>query len=224
MPVRPLPDRWSRGSNPRPSSVIVNRNAPGAGASSRTSTRRQRPCLKPASAAHVRRPRGPRALRRHVGPVPLPRHPLRLRPVHLRVRLPALDGVKAIADGPTMKSLMTTPDSGGAGPPRPGQPPRGCRAGAPGRARPRAGPRNDGCALLSEIFGDNRLRGTRGPDHPRSRSNGATARIQRGMAGAAGVDPAALTELPVRHVAPRSVCTPDRLQGALARLLAPASH
>ena len=39
----------------------------------------------------LRDPRGPRRDRRHVGPVPLPGHPLGLRPVHVRVRLQAVD-------------------------------------------------------------------------------------------------------------------------------------
>ena len=42
-------------------------------------------------AQDVRDPRGPRRDRRHLGPVPLPGHPLRLRPAHLRLRVQALD-------------------------------------------------------------------------------------------------------------------------------------
>ncbi len=37
-----------------------------------------------------RRPGAPRAPRRHLGPVPLPRHPLGLRHVHLRLQVPAV--------------------------------------------------------------------------------------------------------------------------------------
>ena len=39
----------------------------------------------------LRDPRGPRRDRRHLGPVPLPGHPLGLRPAHLRLRLQAVD-------------------------------------------------------------------------------------------------------------------------------------
>ena len=39
----------------------------------------------------LRDPRGARGDRRHLGPVPLPRHPLGLRPAHLRLRVQAVD-------------------------------------------------------------------------------------------------------------------------------------
>ena len=40
----------------------------------------------------LRDPRGARGHRRHLGPVPLPGHPLGLRPAHLRLRVQAVDG------------------------------------------------------------------------------------------------------------------------------------
>ena len=44
----------------------------------------------PAARQDVRDPGEPREQRRHVGPVPLPRHPLGLGPAHLRLRLQAV--------------------------------------------------------------------------------------------------------------------------------------
>ena len=71
--------------------------------------RRPRPCRRPdrrsrhlrhrrgvspvdqAAAQELRDPRGPRRDRRDVGPVPLPRHPLGLRPAYVRLRVQAMD-------------------------------------------------------------------------------------------------------------------------------------
>ena len=56
-----------------------------------------------------RDPRGARGQRRHVGPVQLPRHPLRLRHVHLRLSAggpgPA---TSALADGPAILDYLRT--------------------------------------------------------------------------------------------------------------------
>ena len=48
--------------------------------------------------------RGPRCERRHVGPVPLPRHPLGLRPAHLRLRLQAV--ARRAGRSPTAPTIL----------------------------------------------------------------------------------------------------------------------
>ena len=54
----------------------------------------------------VRDPRGPRRHRRHLGPVPLPGHPLGLRHVHPRLRRSGRGRTpKAIADGASIRAL-----------------------------------------------------------------------------------------------------------------------
>ncbi len=50
----------------------------------------------------LRDPRGAERPRRHLGPVPLPGHPLGLRHAHARLPVQALDDAKAIADGPSI--------------------------------------------------------------------------------------------------------------------------
>ncbi len=52
--------------------------------------RHRLPGDQPAPRQVPRRPGAPRAARRHLGPVPLPGHPLGLRHVHLRLRVPAV--------------------------------------------------------------------------------------------------------------------------------------
>ena len=47
----------------------------------------------------LRDPGTPRRPGRHLGPVPLPRHPVRLRHVHAGLPVQAVDSAKAIADG-----------------------------------------------------------------------------------------------------------------------------
>ena len=54
----------------------------------------------------LRDPRGARRDRRHLGPVPLPRHPLGLRHVHAGLLLPPWEEAKAIADGPSILSYI----------------------------------------------------------------------------------------------------------------------
>ena len=50
--------------------------------------------------------RGARRDGRHVGPLPLPRRPLRLGHVHPRLLLPALAGEKSIADGASIRRYI----------------------------------------------------------------------------------------------------------------------
>ena len=55
----------------------------------------------------VRDPRGARRDRRHVGPVPLPGHPLGLRPAHARLRVQAVD--RATRRSPTAPTILELP-------------------------------------------------------------------------------------------------------------------
>ena len=61
--------------------------------------RRRLPAAAALPGQDVRDPRGARRDRRDVGPLPLPRHPLRLGHVHARISVRAVDGAEAIADG-----------------------------------------------------------------------------------------------------------------------------
>ena len=56
--------------------------------------RRRPPPAAGAPQRQLRDPRGAGGERRHLGPLPLPRHPLRLRHAHARLPLPALDRVE----------------------------------------------------------------------------------------------------------------------------------
>ena len=68
--------------------------------------RRAATCRPSCPGKTLRDPRGARRDRRHLGPVPLPGHPLGLRHVHARLPLPAVDAsAKAIADGPSILQL-----------------------------------------------------------------------------------------------------------------------
>ena len=80
------------------------------------------------SRSSLRHPRGARRHRRHLGPVPVPGHPLRLGHVHARLRIPAVDGAAGdrrrrdhprlrAADGPRVRRGRPhpLPAPGGAG-------------------------------------------------------------------------------------------------------------
>ena len=43
---------------------------------------------------------------RHLGPVPLPRHPVRLRHVHVRLQVPPMARKKVLADGASIRQYI----------------------------------------------------------------------------------------------------------------------
>ena len=85
----------SCGADRRPFVSYWNRERARRRADRRRRAVRHRRRLPPARALprqDVRDPRGARRDRRHLGPVPLPGHPLGLRHVHARLLVPAVDG------------------------------------------------------------------------------------------------------------------------------------
>jgi hypothetical protein len=101
--------------------------------------RRAPPCSASAVGLDLRDPRVARRHRRHVGPVPLPRHPLRLRHVHARLPVPAVDRcAKAIADGASILQYIRDTARRRHRPQDPLPPPR--RRAPTGPRTTRAGP------------------------------------------------------------------------------------
>ena len=68
--------------------------------------RRRLAPAEPLPAEELRDPGAPRRPRRHLGSVPLPRHPLRLRHVHPRLPVPAVDAARR--PSPTARRSWTT--------------------------------------------------------------------------------------------------------------------
>ncbi len=107
--------------------------------------RRRRAPAGPVPGPDLDGPRGPRGDRRHLGPVPLPRGPVRLRHVHPRLRVPPLDDdhrdrrrrhdPRATSPTPRASAGSTAPCGSGTAWSRPSGPARR-RAG---RSRPRRG-------------------------------------------------------------------------------------